>query len=254
MDDQLFARYHAEHSQSLRDRLILNHLPLVKYVAGRIAIGLPPHLEVGDLESYGLFGLLEAIDRFDPSRGVKFETYASARIPGAILDGLRAQDPAPPAWRQRQKRLEQAYAALEARLGRPPSQLEVAESLGVGVKEIQAWEAEAASLAVVSLDDIWHSGEESGDRALTGGEMLADGGAGPDDALLQAERKRILAEAIEHLQEKERLVLALYYYEGLTAKEVASVLGVTPSRVSQLHGRAILRLRGALSRHKEGVL
>lgn len=251
---ELWFRYRRNRDPADREALISQYLPLVKYVAGRLALGLPAHVEVGDLEGFGLFGLLDAIDKFDPARGVQFKTYASARIRGAILDGLRAQDPAPPAWRDRQRRMEQAYGAVEARLGRSAEEHEVASELGVSVAELRRWEAEAAAMASVALDDLWHQGDDGGDRPLTGADMIGDPSPGPEDRALIDDRNRILGEAIERLPEKERLVITLYYYEELTAKEIARILGVTPARISQLHGRALLRLRGELATERAARL
>lgn len=244
--DALLHQYRAQHDQAAREQLIVRYLPLVKYLAGRLAVSVPAHVESGDLESYGVFGLIDALEKFDPSRGVKFETYASTRIKGAMLDALRAQDPAPPAWRQRQKRLETVYHDLELRLGRAATEQEVAAALGVTLDELSAWEMEVAALSVVSLDDWWHD-TTAGDRPLAGVDLLPDEREpAPEQQLLEREQVRLLGQAIDRLPEKERLVITLYYYEELTAKEIAQVLGVTPSRVSQLHSRAVLRLRGAL--------
>lgn len=253
VDENLWGRYRLMKDPQIRERLILENVGLVRYVAGRIAIGLPSNVSLGDLESYGIFGLIDAIDKFDPSRGVKFQTYAIARIKGAILDGLRADDPAPGAWRQKAKMLERAHRELEARLGRSATAGELAAHLGLTVDGLQSWELEVSSLAVTYLDELWHPDEDGG-AGLAGVDLIADpAGRDPLSAVLLEERKKILGQAIERLSEKERLVVTLYYYEGLTAKEVAQVMGLSPSRISQLHSRAIFRLRGALSRSKDRV-
>lgn len=254
MTDSVWQRYRQTQDPALREALVMRHLPLVKHIAGRLAAGMPPHIEAADLESYGLFGLLDAIGRFDEARGVKFETYAATRIRGAILDGLRSQDPAPPVWRERARRLEQAHAALETRLGRAATEDELARYLGVTPAEVQQWEREAAALIVLPLDDLRPNDSRDDRRPLAGHDRVRGGPAGvPEAEALQGERKALLAEAIRSLPERERLVITLCYFEEVTAKEVADILGVTPSRVSQLHSRALVRLRAALERHGQDI-
>lgn len=253
MTESVWRKYRQTQDSALRDELLVRHLPLVKQVAGRLAVGLPPHVEVADLESYGLFGLIDAINRYEETRGVKFETYASTRIRGAILDGLRSQDPAPPAWRERSRRLEQAYAVLEGRYGRAVTEEEVARYLGITAAELQQWEQEAAALIVMPLDEL-RGEQDGGNRPLAGYDVIQAGPAEmPEVQTLDSERRALLAEAIQSLPERERLVITLCYYEEVTAKEVAEILGVTPSRVSQLHSKALVRLRAALARHGEAV-
>lgn len=247
MNLELLKAYRASREPGLREKILLGHAPLVKYLAGRIAVGLPPHLDSSDLEGYGIIGLMDALEKFDPARGVKFETYAATRIRGAILDGLRAQDPAPPVYRQRQKMLEEAYRTLEARLGRFAEDHEVAAHLGLSLAELSTWEAEVASLGLSSLDEFWHESQDGSDRPLTGVDILRDDRTpDPEEEYCESEKCRLLAEAVDELPDKERLVITLCYYEELTAKEVARILDVTPSRVSQLHSRAVTRLKGFL--------
>ncbi|MEW6523388.1 MAG: FliA/WhiG family RNA polymerase sigma factor [Bacillota bacterium] len=244
---------HTQDSVS-RETLILRYVPLVKYVAGRLAVSLPKHVEVDDLYSYGIFGLMDAIEKFDPARGVKFETYAMARIRGAILDGLRALDWVPASVRQKRKELEQAFALLEMRLGRAASDREVAEYLNLTPSQYDARVAEVGGAALLSLEEAWF-GAEDGDGRVRTAETIADQNArDPVKELQDQETQRLLAEAIERLPERERTVVALYYYEGLTIREIGEVLGVTPSRVSQLHTKAILRLRGRLGRFRDDLL
>lgn len=253
MTESVWHKYRQTQDSALRDELLVRHLPLVKHVAGRLAAGLPPHVELADLESYGLFGLLDAINRYEEARGVKFETYASTRIRGAILDGLRSQDPAPPAWRERSRRLEQAHTALEARHGRAATEDELTRYLGITAAELQQWEQEAAALVVMPLDEL-RTDQEDGNRPLAGHDLIKAAPDGmPEVQTLDSERRALLAEAIEALPERERLVITLCYYEEVTAKEVAEILGVTPSRVSQLHSKALVRLRAALARHSQAV-
>ncbi|MBE3590223.1 MAG: FliA/WhiG family RNA polymerase sigma factor [Firmicutes bacterium] len=236
-----------------KDALVERYLPLVKHVAGRLAVGLPQHIDPEDLYSYGVFGLLDAIAKFDPSRGVKFETYAYTRIRGSMLDGLRDMDWVPASLRQKARQLERAYGELEARLGRAATDEEVAAALGMDPQALQELLRDVARVTVVSLDDAaWSHEEGDGEVALQ--EIVADGRArDPLESAYLQERKRILAEAIDKLPPKERTVVALYYYEGLTATEIAHVMGLSVSRISQLHSKAILRLRGRLARQKEAL-
>lgn len=250
MAESVWQQYRRTQDPALRETLLVQHLPLVKQIAGRLAAGMPPHVEVADLESYGLFGLLDALGRYDEARGVKFETYAATRIRGAILDGLRSQDPAPPAWRERARRLEQAHAALEARFGRAATDEELACHLGLSLAELQQWEREAAALIVLPLDDLRADDARPDNRPLAGLNRVRAGDDGaPELEALSGERTALLADAIRALPERERLVITLCYFEEVSAKEVAEILGVTPSRVSQLHSKALVRLRAALAHH-----
>ncbi|MGE5590550.1 MAG: sigma-70 family RNA polymerase sigma factor [Bacillota bacterium] len=251
---ELWRQYRAG-NRELRDELVEQHLDLVKHVAGRMALVVPGSVSLADLEGYGALGLLEAVERFDPDRGVPFAGYAVTRIRGAILDGLRSMDPAPASWRQQARLLEQAASRLEERLGRSPEDEELAAELGLEPAELVEWERRAASLSLVYLDQIrlGHGGEdglEGSVESLAGGDPADD----PLASVLRQDRQAALAEALGRLSEKERLVVTLIYYEDLTAREAARVMGLSPSRVSQLHTRAILRLRGSLSRRRERVL
>lgn len=247
--------YREAQDEKAQEELVERYLPLVKYVAGRIAVGLPSHVEIEDLYSYGVFGLLDAIRRYDPHRGVKFETYAFTRIRGAMLDGLREMDWVPSSLRQKARQLERAYADVEARLGRPATDEEVAAELGLGAEEMRELLKEVSRVTLVSLDDAAWAGEDDGEADLALQEIVKDDRA--DDPLESArlmERKRLLAEAIDRLPPKERIVVGLYYYDGLTATEIARVMNLSVSRISQLHAKAVLRLRGRLGRHKEAFL
>lgn len=248
---QIWEEYRKTHDPRLRERLILEHAPLVKYVAGRLAMALPSHIDLDDLVSYGIFGLIEAIDRYDHLRGVKFATYAIARIRGAIIDGLRQADWVPPAVRRKAKEIARAYAELERRLGRRATDEEMAGFLGISPEEFQNLLVEVAPATLLSLDDLWGE-EEPGQRREIGSP--ASPADDPQMALEFEDRKRILAEAIDFLPGKERLVVALYYYEGLTVKEISQVMKLSPGRISQLHSKAILRLRGRLARYRESLL
>jgi RNA polymerase sigma factor for flagellar operon FliA len=241
----LWARYKDEHDFSARDELILNYSPLVKYVAGRLASSLPQTVDTADLISYGIFGLIDAIEKFDPGRAIKFETYAISRIRGAIIDELRAMDWVPRSVRSRAREIEAAYVALENSLRRVPSDQEVADHMGVSLKEFQDILTKLSYTSVVSFEELWVGGErDEGQNAI--GLIKDDSAEDPVAIFESAEIKDILAAAIEKLPERERTVIALYYYEGLTLKEIGQVLGVTESRVSQLHTKAVLRLRAKL--------
>lgn len=253
-EHQVWHLYKSTRDVSSREALILRYLPLVKVVAGRLAAGLPRHVDVDDLCSYGVLGLMDAVEKFDPERGVKFETYAMARVRGAILDGLRALDWVPASLRQKRRQLEQTLYALELRLGHPASDREAAEHLGLTIPQYEALLAEVAGVALLSLEEAWF-GPEEGEGGVKTAETIADQLArDPVRELQERETQRLLAEAIDRLPERERTVVALYYYEGLTIREIGEVLGVTSSRVSQLHTKAILRLRGRLGRIRDDLL
>jgi RNA polymerase sigma factor FliA len=233
--------------KALRDRLILTYAPLVKYVAGRLGSGLPAHVDEEDLVSYGLLGLIGAIERYDPERDVKFETYAITRIKGAIIDELRSLDWVPRSVRARAREIERAIAALEAKLHRPPSDEEIAGQVGITVEELEDSLTDISRSSIAALDELWTVGGSGCDQvALIDTIEDADAPA-PDSALAATELKEALGEAITRLPEREKLVVTLYYYEELTLREIGEVLGVTESRVSQLHTKAILRLKARLS-------
>jgi RNA polymerase sigma factor FliA len=241
----LWVRYKEHQDPGARDELILNYSPLVKYVAGRLASSLPQTVDTADLISYGIFGLIDAIEKFDPGRAIKFETYAISRIKGAIIDELRAMDWVPRSVRSRAREIEAAYVALENTLRRVPSDQEVADQMGISLKEFQDILTKLSYTSVVSFEELWVGGErDEGQNAI--GSIRDDTAEDPVAIFESAEIKDILAGAIDKLPERERTVIALYYYEGLTLKEIGQVLGVTESRVSQLHTKAVLRLRAKL--------
>ena len=241
----LWGRYKVDNETSARDELILNYSPLVKYVAGRLASSLPQTVDTADLISYGIFGLIDAIEKFDPDRAIKFETYAIARIKGAIIDELRAMDWVPRSVRSRAREIEQAYIALENQLRRVPSDQEVADHMKITLKEFQDILAKLSYTSVVSFEELWVGGERDESQSALG-SIRDDRAEDPVAVFESVEIKDILASAIERLPEREKTVIALYYYEGLTLKEIGQVLGVTESRVSQLHTKAVLRLRARL--------
>jgi RNA polymerase sigma factor FliA len=238
--------YKDENDQKARDQLILAYSPLVKYVAGRMSSGLPAHIEEADLVSYGLLGLIGALERFDLSRAIKFETYAISRIRGSIIDELRALDWVPRSVRSWARKVEACITRLENELKRAPTDEEIANGLGVGVEEFQDILNQISCASVVALDEFWDAPNQGQDK-INLIDTIEDADApDPSRAYRQQAVKEILANAIQRLPERERIVVGLYYYEGLTLKEIGEVLGVTESRVSQLHTKAILRLRGRI--------
>jgi RNA polymerase sigma factor FliA len=238
-------------SKALRDRLILTYAPLVKYVAGRLGSGLPAHVDDDDLVSYGVLGLMGAIERYDPDRDVKFETYAITRIKGSIIDELRAMDWVPRSVRARARDIERAIAELERRLHRAPTDAEIAEKLGISEAELEDSLTNISRSSIAALDELWTvntgSGGGSGDQVALIDTIEDSDAPDPQGSLSEAEMKEAVGEAIARLPEREKLVITLYYYEELTLREIGEVLGVTESRVSQLHTKAILRLKGRLA-------
>ena len=238
--------------ERLRERLILHYSPLVKYVAGRVGVGLPPNIEQADLVSYGIFGLIDAIEKFDLDRAIKFETYAISRIKGAIIDELRAIDWIPRSVRYKAREVEKAYAALEAKLRRTPTEAEVAAELGIKLEDLHTIFSQVSFVNVVALDELLSAGGgEKGDK-LSLVDTLEDTKAeDPVQAFESEETKHLLAKAINLLPEREKIVVTLYYYEGLTLAEIGQVLGVTESRICQMHTKAVLQLRGKLADQKD---
>lgn len=245
--DELWARYKDTGDESLREQLILHYSPLVKYVAGRVSVGLPPNVEQADFVSSGVFGLIDAIEKFDLARSIKFETYAISRIRGAMIDELRALDWIPRSVRQKARAVERAYATLEAALRRTPSENEVAAEMGVGIEELHGVFSQLSLANVVALEELLHVGADGGDR-LSLMDTLEDTAAdNPVEIAEGRELKRLLARAINTLPGREKTVVTLYYYEGLTLAEIGAVLGVTESRVSQIHTKSVLQLRAKLA-------
>jgi RNA polymerase sigma factor for flagellar operon FliA len=241
-----WAAYKEQGDSDARDKLILNYSPLVKYVAGRLSSNLPQSVETADLISYGVFGLIDAIEKFNPERGIKFETYAIARIKGAIIDELRALDWVPRSVRARSREIERAYITLENQLKRNPSDAEVSQEMGISEKELQDILTKLSYTSVVSFEELWSGNADHEDRGPGAASIKDENAEDPSAVFEGTEVKEILAGAIERLPEREKVVVALYYYEGLTLKEIGAVLGVTESRVSQLHTKAVLRLRARL--------
>lgn len=239
----LWRGYGEGRDHAVRDRLVLHYAPLVKYVAGRVGTGLPAHVDVSDLIQSGIFGLVDAIEKFEPERGLKFETYAMQRIRGAILDDLRAQDWVPRTVRGRAREVERGIERLGAKLQRTPNDHELAGELGLSVDELHEVYAQLQLTSVVALDELAAAGRGANSLA----DILEDETAEDPVALLvDQDNRRALAQAIGLLAERDRIVVTLYYFENLTLAEIGRVLGVTESRVCQLHTRAVLRLRAKL--------
>jgi RNA polymerase sigma factor for flagellar operon FliA len=242
----LWRRYKEQGDDGARERLVVAYSPMVKFVAGRLGAGLPSHVEDADLISYGLVGLIGAIERFEPERGIKFETFAMTRIRGAIIDELRSLDWVPRSVRSRAREIEQVQAKLEHELQRAPSESELASKLNMTEEELQSALLEIANSSVYALDELWTVSDSSGDQVSLLDTIADEGAADPQEALASTEVKDRLTEAIGGLPEREQLVVALYYYENLTLREIGEVLGVTESRVSQLHTKAVMRLKSHL--------
>jgi RNA polymerase sigma factor for flagellar operon FliA len=242
----LWRRYKQEGDATARERLVVAYSPLVKFVAGRLGAGLPSHVEDADLISYGLMGLIGSIERFEPERGIKFETFAMTRIRGAIIDELRSLDWVPRSVRSRAREIEAAQAKLEHELQRAPSEAELAAQLGLSEEELQTSLLEIANSSVYALDELWTISDSSGDQVSLLDTISDPRADDPQEYLASSEIKDRLTEGIASLPEREQLVVALYYYENLTLREIGEVLGVTESRVSQLHTKAVMRLKSAL--------
>lgn len=242
--DGLWSRFKATGCTASRERLILNYASLVNAVAGRLGMRLPSSVEQADLVSYGMFGLIDAIEKYETDRAVKFESYASARIRGAIIDELRSLDWVPRSVRSKARAVDTAYGSLEGRLHRAPTMPEVAAEMGVQVSELRSTMSQLATTNIAALDELL-GGEESSSASL--GDALRDSKAvDPAGSVEDEELKFLLSRAVEQLSERERMVVVLYYFEGKTLAEIGRVLGVTESRISQIHTAAIGRLRTRL--------
>ncbi len=227
------------------EQVILEYSPMIKYVANRIALRLPSHIEVDDLISVGVMGLIDAIEKYDPTRGAKFKTYAEFRVRGSILDELRSLDWVPRSIRQKAANVDAVSHKLQARFGRPPEDEEVAAEMGVSLEQFFATLNETKSMPLISLEDLGIA-KESGERQSLLECLAGKSDVDPQTQLRLTELKSIIAKAIDSLPEKERLMISLYYYEELTMREIGEVLGITESRVSQIHSKAVFRLRTKL--------
>lgn len=251
-EEDLWKIYKADKNIEARDVLIKKYSPLVKYVAGKVSIGMPPNVEFNDLVGYGTFGLLDAIEKFNPEKHVKFKTYAVTRIRGSIFDELRALDWVPRSVRQKTREVEFVVRKLESSLGRTASAQEIANELGISLKEYEKISVKISGVSLLSLNDTFYLGSES-DRVLIQDSIESSSIFSPEDSIEKEEKKKLLLDAIKQLSEKERKVLLLYYYEDFTLKEIGKTLEVTESRVSQLHTRAIDKLRTILENYKNGI-
>jgi RNA polymerase sigma factor for flagellar operon FliA len=229
--DDIWAAYKSTGAAELRNRLVLQYAPLVKYVAGRVRSGLPDSVDGADLVSEGVIGLMDAIEKFDPGRGLQFQTYAVPRIRGAIIDGLRAMDWVPRSVRDKVRGVERAQVTLETRLGRTPTDPEIAEELGIGLRELRDTYASVSFTSLATVDDLGVADEVASTTA---------------DALEDDQTRAALLHCVRDLAERDKIIVALYYFEGLTLAEIGTVLGVSESRISQLHTRATLALRAKL--------
>lgn len=243
---ELWQRYKDQGDQEARERLILAYAPLVKYVAGRMSSGLPNHIEEADLISYGLLGLIGAVERFDPGRDIKFETYAVSRIKGSIIDELRSLDWVPRSVRSKAREIERVCTKLEHDLQRAPTDAEISAALGVSLRDFHHTLTQISNTSIVALDELWEISGSDGDTASLIETLEDPKGRDPSRVADLNEMKAQLARAIDALPDREKVVIALYYYENLTLREIGEVLGVTESRVSQLHTKAVLRLKGRL--------
>jgi RNA polymerase sigma factor for flagellar operon FliA len=252
-EDELWINYRQNRDPKIRETFVKQYAPLVKYVAGKVAVGMPHNVEFDDLVGFGVFGLLDAIDKFDPDKGVKFKTYAVTRIRGAIFDELRSIDWVPRSVRQKTREVEEAIGTLEAQLGRTATDQEIAGSLGMNEEEFAKTMMKISTTSILSLNDVWFSGDDN-DKVTIEASIESPSSLNPDIIVEKEEIRRVIIGAIDELPDKEKKILVLYYYEDLTLKEIGQVLEVTESRVSQLHTKAILRLRGKLTNIRKGIM
>lgn len=252
-EDELWLEYKKTKSPQLRDKFIRQYMPLVKYVAGKLAVGMPGSVEFDDLVGFGQFGLLDAIEKFDPGKNVKFKTYAVTRIRGAIFDELRQLDWVPRSVRQKSREIEDTIVELESKLGRTATDAEIAERMGVSESEYQQTVMKVSGTSVLSLNDVWYSGNDN-DHMSIGDSIESPSSLNPDVIVEREEIRKVIVDAINELPEKEKMVIVLYYHEDLTFKEIGQVLDVSESRISQLHTKANLRLRAKLTNLRKGIM
>ena len=252
-EDDLWEEFKKTKSPALRDKFIRQYMPLVKYVAGKVAVGLPASVEFDDLVGYGQFGLLDAINKYDPAKGVKFKTYAVTRIRGAIFDELRQIDWVPRSVRQKSREIEDAIVSLESRLGRTATDSEIAGSLNMSEDEYHRTVMKVSGTSILSLNDVWYAGDDN-DNLSIGNNIESPYSLNQDVIDEPEELQQVTAQAISELPEKEKMVIVLYYHEDLTFKEIGEVLEVSESRISQLHTKANLRLRAKLTNLRKGIL
>ncbi len=252
-EDELWKLYKKKKNPGIRDYFVKQYAPLVKYVAGKVAIGMPHNVEFDDLVGFGIFGLFDAIEKFDPTKHVKFKTYAVTRIRGAIFDELRSIDWVPRSVRQKTRELEEIVRVLESNLGRSATDKEISDAMGMTIEDFQQLTLKISGTSILSLNDVWYTGEDN-DKISIAESIEAPSNLNPDIIVEKEEIKRVIVDAINDLPEKEKKVLILYYYEDLTLKEIGQVLEVTESRISQLHTKAIMRLRAKLTSLRKGIV
>lgn len=244
--EKLWESYQKNPSSELREQIILEYVPLVKVVAGRLSMYLGYNVEYDDLVGYGIFGLIDAIDKYDASKDVKFETYASLRIRGSILDHIRKMDWIPRTVRQRQKKLDEAVKRIEMRTGKNASEEEIAKEMGISEEELIVWQSQLKITNIVSLNEYVEQGTEPVMDARNNSHFIQ-----PEEKIQENELKKVLKDTLEFLTEKERKVIELYYYEELTLKEISKVLSVSESRISQLHTKALLKMRKKMGNYMD---
>lgn len=252
-EEELWIQYKKNRDPQIRDSFIKQYSPLVKYVAGKVAANMPQSVEFDDLVGFGVFGLIDAIDKFDPEKNVKFKTYAVTRIRGSIFDELRSIDWVPRSVRQKSREIEDAISDTEAKLGRPASDAEIAATMGISEEEFSKTLVKVSGTSILSLSDVWYAADDT-DKITIGDSIESPQSMNPDAIIEREEIKRVIVQAIQELPEKEKKVLVLYYYEDLTLKEIGKVLEVTESRISQLHTKAIMRLRTKLTNLRKGIV
>ncbi|MCK5672457.1 MAG: RNA polymerase sigma factor WhiG [Spirochaetales bacterium] len=249
---ELWTLFKENRDPKIRDMFVKQYAPLVKYVAGKVAMGMPHNVEFDDLVGFGVFGLFDAIKKFDPDKHVKFKTYAVTRIRGAIFDELRSIDWVPRSVRQKTREIEDTIHRLESSLGRAASDQELANEMRMTTKEFQKTMMKISGTSILSLNDVWYTGDDN-DKVSIVDSIESPSSLNPDIIVEKGEIKRVIVQAITELPEKEKKVLVLYYYEDLTLKEIGKILEVTESRISQLHTKAIMRLRSKLTNIKKGI-
>lgn len=251
-EEELWALFKQNRDPKIRDVFVKQYAPLVKYVAGKVAMGMPHNVEFDDLVGFGVFGLFDAIKKFDPDKHVKFKTYAVTRIRGAIFDELRSIDWVPRSVRQKTREIEDTIHRLESSLGRVVSDQEIADDMRISMKDFQKTMIKISGTSILSLNDVWYTGDDN-DKVSIVDSIESPSSLNPDIIVEKDEIKRVIIQAITELPEKEKKVLVLYYYEDLTLKEIGKILEVTESRISQLHTKAIMRLRSKLTNIKKGI-
>jgi RNA polymerase sigma factor for flagellar operon FliA len=252
-EEELWKEYRKNHKQEVRDILIKQYAPLVKYVAGKISVGMPQNVDFDDLVGFGVFGLFDAVEKYDPEKHVKFKTYAVTRIRGAIFDELRSIDWVPRSVRQKTREIEDTVQHLEADLGRSASDGEIAKAMNMSLEQYNQMILKVRGTSILSLNDVWFTGDDS-DKVSIQDSIESPSSLQPESIAEKDEIRRVIVQAINELPDKEKKVLVLYYYEDLTLKEIGKVLEVTESRISQLHTKAIMRLRSKLTNVKKGIM